>query len=357
MYETRVADCHLESIDEALTAVQRDRILTWVLSNPNDLATRRRALQTWPLASKHHAAVRTLAERDVPGALVALARYKDEADVPLILKKLKPDSYEALVAVETFRHKQLFPRLLRMKDKALDFREGWTNEGRQYLRAVASFRTAAARDVLAAVLKLPNETKHREYIMEFAFEAVAVHFDPLYTALALAYWRERPILNLPFEVEAGGPYPEDRLIAALGKSDPKVTWEVIRRQFRRKDFHQHSERALEAMVRIVLRERTRVEAFNLIGRGVWKASARQLPVLAKYMAAHKPEGAVPILLRRLTTTRNGHVQVTAVEALLAYGRKDVRERIASLLASGAIPANDWAREAIRHRLKEAEKGE
>ncbi|KPJ51830.1 MAG: hypothetical protein AMS16_07325 [Planctomycetes bacterium DG_58] len=345
----QVADLLIRTLEEELTPEQKRELLTWMVRHPNNLATRERALRQWPLSPKHHAPVRKLAEAGAAGALVALARFGDDADLPVIARQIGADSFDSLEAVERNPRPALFPILAAMHRHFLDM-DGRSSEMEQYYRAVAAFRTPAAAKLLAAVLETPSTHESRSYHIQFAFEAVIAYRDA-YTDLLFRFWESSALPHLAYSGPAEGPYEEDRIIADLWKADSQRTMRVIRSQFGREDFHNHSELALHAMVRVLLRELKPDEAFAVINRGLAAATVHQLPVLAGYAARYRPDSSIPVLFDRLLKPDNPHVQVSAAQTILAYGRKDLRERMQRLLAEGAIPKNDWGRDRVREILQ------
>lgn len=350
-----VVDLLITEIEDQLSSAQRNQLITWLLENPNKLYARERALASWQLAPEHHATVRKLVKNGVRDSLFALAGYRDEADVPLIAEHLELCSRNALRAVERYPHPSFFPILAKIHQQIKGL-EGY------YYRAVAAYKTSEAHELLASVLNIPESDDSSEYYIWHAFSALIDHYDPLYTDLLFRFWEACAVPNFNSQAPEWIGEQEGKLIPLLGKADSQRTVSGVKAKFMAKDFHNHSESALRAMAGLFLQKMKPEEAFEYINRGLAAANVHQVPVLTEVIASHKPESSIPILFDRLTSTTNGHIQVPVARAILAYGRKDLLNKLKHLLDNDSIPQvtdgsiqqPDWGLVAIKKLIQEFE---
>lgn len=344
----KVADLMLDTIHDGLTDKQREKLLNWMLEHPNSLRARQEALRSWDLGPQHHDAVRRLASDGVEGALEALASYHDPSDVPVILKTLNSGSDDPFRAIQRFPHPAFFSAMQAM------LREGRVPGRQDFYLAVAAYQTVQAREILLSPFKMPADDHYLDSPTQFAFKAAIQFKCDVYVPALLVMWENQPIPFLPYTGPSEGPFPEDNLVDMLFKADPKRTLQVIEKQFSRKDFNQQTETAVSTMCRVLLREMKSDQAFEIINQGLRHCYTEQIDVITKLVIRYKPDSAIPVLFEILTTTDNGNMQVPVARAILAYGRKDLEERIEKLAAAGKIPANDWGRDAVLRLVRDPE---
>lgn len=349
--EMAVADVLVEFVQQDLSEAQRRALDEALIHRGGSLEARRLALlRSAPVPSRHDE-IRKLALHGQGGALVALARYRDERDVRLLLGKLKLGSREPFLAVAIFPHHQFFPTLVGMHSAFLDVsKSGFWRERTEYYRAVAAYRTPQAKKLLRSALSARDGNGRRKYIIEAAFRAIINEPCPEYMELLMAYWDDSPFPNMSYGEPAEGPCPQDRLLAAMWQRDPKATLRGMKKHLARDDAP-NSYNAVTVMLWLAFSKLAKAEAIALLNTFLRVAQPAQIDLATWYVVKHKPESSVPILLQRLTTTDDGCVQIAAAEALLAYKRTDIRRKIRDLLAEGKIPENGWGRQAVRERLE------
>ncbi|MBL7220184.1 MAG: hypothetical protein ISS69_08720 [Phycisphaerae bacterium] len=350
-----VADVLLGWVWQYLDESQMEEVKDWLVRNPNNLEARCRVLEDFSPKPKYHAVVRRLAKAGVESSLQALAGYRDPADAPIILGRLNADNADALKAAERFPRPEFFSPLAAMHKVILDMSNGCYHSNKDpYYRAVAASGGAKAAKLLGSVMDIPETDRLRKYPIEAAYTAT-VCYRKDYPELLMRFFEYCPIPYLESWDCPGVEFPEEGVLEQLLKHDRKRALGAIRAHFVRKKFYGHSQYALKAMGSVLLREMKAEAAFAVINEGLTRANVHQLPALCKFVRKYKFDSSATILLKHLVSTDNGHIQTEAVETLLAYDRQDIRDKIRDLLRQGKVPKNNWGREAVEYRLKEAEK--
>ncbi len=248
--------------------------------------------------------VRQLATGGNPCALIALARYRNEADVPLLLAALtregaRPgDLWIAHTAAAEFPHPKLRPAVVAAAPEVRT--SAWCG-------AVAAYEDAEAATLL--------EAAWREGAKPYdVFEGVRDHRCDAFLSLFVRLWLEARQLD------------ED-VLAFLYSRDPKGTLDRIEGQLQ-----EHIDRApfdrVDAMLDLLGRERPdRLEPSIVAAlRGT------DLPdALLRKAAELKREAFIEPLFRLFESGAPYFPRYYAAKAILCYGRPDLDRRLAAAL--------------------------
>ncbi len=154
----------------------------------NKLYAKENAINRATLNETFYERVRELVlEENNQSALVTLAKFKREQDIPLILNnRLRGERYDQLFftykAISQFPDQAFLPLLKKPLYDAVE-KGAWSNEWRELYNAIASFKN----DTALQLLKVPfTQTKHvniRQYHIDFIFGAVQEYYTPIYDEL------------------------------------------------------------------------------------------------------------------------------------------------------------------------------
>ena len=351
----QVADLLVEEIIQDMTPAQKRQMFEWLLKHPNELAIREIALSEWPHRPEDHELIRSLAEKGAPGALRALARFKDPADVPVILRHLQHDWADGLEAVEVFPHPAFIPRLREIQKayiKELD--EVYYSEMGAFYRAVAAYRSSEAKDLIRSILDVPADVACRRYAIEYAFLAVVARDDPYYDDLLMNLWADAPF-PLPDSLREEDMIRSKATICRLFERDPKRVGEILRVRFAAEDFYRHRAVVAKWMVELLFTDPVGEDAWDIYNAALAKASLQHISAIAVHAVNERSPSSLPVLFSRLTEEGNPNLQCRVAGSLLHYESDEVVEEIERLLVADDIPANDWGRDRVWEMVEDYKK--
>lgn len=364
--------CHLlaNHIGETLAPTQKQELLEWLLTEPNNLQLRTVALEEWPIDERHHDDVRRLAQADEPGALIGLARFKDPADVPIILSRLTPTSYDSLRAVEEFPHPAFFDRLVEMHQTYLAFTEdehdrvsdpwgaedgkGWFIE--ELYGAVIAYETPAARELLATTLDLPDDSPAWR-ALNMAFEAVVWAERPYFDDLVFDMLEEMSFPSLQLLWETGETDPQKTLLRRLYETDPPRMTRLIKRMLADPHLAGHDRNAVITMVGLFI-EHADTEADRRLYINALATVDEDycFSRLVTYPVHNQVSWVVPGLMDLLSNDEQPRRQYEAAAALAWYNQPDILQEMRRRLEAGEIRVTDAeALEQIELEIADGEK--
>ena len=154
-----------------LTPAEYDYLDSILVYTPNKLYAKENAISRTKLNEKFYERVRELVlKENNQSALVTLAKFKREQDIPLILNnKLKGERYDQLFftykAISEFPDNAFLPLLKKSLYEAIE-KASWSTEWRELYKAIASFKN----DTALQLLKVPfTQTTRRHKTIPHRF--------------------------------------------------------------------------------------------------------------------------------------------------------------------------------------------
>jgi hypothetical protein len=160
---------------------------------PNTLQARKTAFSRARLTEELYARARELTVKNNDQvALITLAKFKREKDIPLILKNKtgdKPDegfsyTYEA---IREFPHAAFLP-LLREKVSEPSHHGNWNPEWIQLYEAIASYKNNSALELFKITLSQPGHRNTKEYRIKYILNALQSFYSPIYDSFLWEIW-------------------------------------------------------------------------------------------------------------------------------------------------------------------------
>lgn len=264
MAEQQVADMVLDMAWDELDPGQRDLVLDHLLKGGGPAGFRHRALlQLEPFEAYYHQ-IRGLAMRgETSSALVALARFRRDADTDIILAGFADEKqrYYALLAMETFPH-QAFLGASRDYLATFSAMDGWTTEQRACYGALAAYESEDVVPLLEQAFEIPPEL--RRYHLEFLSEALARHLVPEFVPLAFRV------------LDTGMATPE--LVAGLAERAPGQLAVVAPSLIRTP--HRFGPETLERLVGILLAQPSSHERTDAVNAFLAAANVHEIGIAA-----------------------------------------------------------------------------
>ena len=329
-----------------------DSILVYT---PNSLYSKENAINRAKLNETFYKRVRELVLKESnQSALVTLAKFKREQDIPLILNnKLKGERYDQLFftykAISEFPDNAFLPLLKKSLYEAID-KGAWSTEWRELYKAIASFKN----DTALQLLKVPfTQTKHqniRQYHINFIFGAVQDFYTPIYDELLWRMWENEKKINA-------------QVFNLLFPKNPEKAFQITKKTIQNADdfyylntggFSEDEEtqvNLLDVMLDTVL-VRDRPYAIELINRNIREINVHQFPTFADKALKIKDTSFVSSLFDRLKTEDNPHIYLKATEVLIAFKDKEINRRIVEVSKTNPDLRKDWGGKEFTKLLRD-----
>jgi hypothetical protein len=337
-----------------LTTTQFEYLDSMLIYTPNNLYAKENAISRAKKNETFYAKARQLVlEESNQSALVTLAKFRKEQDIPLILNnKLKGKRYDQLFftykAISEFPNNAFLPLLKTSLKEAID-KGAWSTEWRELYKAIASFKN----DTALQLLKTPfTQTKHeniRQYHIDFIFAAVQEFYTPIYEELLWAMWENEKKINT-------------KVFNLLFPKNPEKAFQLTKKTIQNADdfyylntsYSEDEEtpvNLLDVMLDTVL-NKDRPYAIELINKNIRKINVHQFPTFADKALKIKDTSFITSLFDRLKTENNPHIYLKATQVLIAFKDKDISRRIVEVSKTNPNLNKDWGGKEFTKLLKD-----
>lgn len=346
-------DC-IDINSKKLTPSEYEYLDSFLVYTPNTLYAKEKAIGRAKLNESFYVRVRELVlKENNQSALVSLAKYKREQDIPLILNnKLKKEKHNQLFftykAITEFPNAAFLPFLKTSLYDAMD-KKAWSTEWRELYRAIASFKN----DTALQFLQLPFiQVKHaniRKYHIEFVFGAVQEFYTPIYDNLLWEMWENEKMIT-----------PE--VFNILNPKNPSKAFQLTKKTIQNADdfyylstgtYNEDAETSvslLDVMLDTIMARDTPF-AIELINKNIREINVHQFPIFADKALKVKDPSFVTSLFDRLEKEWNAHIYLKATEVLIAFKSKDINRRILEVSKRNSNLRKDWGGQEFEKLLK------
>jgi hypothetical protein len=340
-----------------LTKTEYEYLDSILVYTPNSLIAKENAISRIKPTEALYVRTRELVikERN-QSALVELAKYKREQDIPLILNNKvgnKPDDgfFFTYKAIMEFPHFIFFPFLKKNLQETLDDDHFDFTEWRELYKAIAIYKNDEANKLL----QIPfTEVKHKDiqkYHIEFVFEATQLFYTPIYDSLLWKMW-ENDKLTSP------------KVFSLLYQRNPEKAFSLAKKTIQNAaDLHSLSTGAfygkdgekpvllLDLMLDTVL-IKDKIFAIELINKNIKEIDVHQFPIFADKAEKIKDISFVASLFDRLEKESNPHIYLKATKVLISFNDKDINRRIVDVSKRNLNLRKDWGGKEFSKLLKE-----
>jgi len=321
----------------------------------NNLYSKQEAISRAKLTERFYLRARHLVIKDKnQEALVTLAKYRKEQDIPLILKNKvgnKPDDgyFFTYRAISEFPHPNFFSFLEQNLKQTLND-DHYSTEWRELYKAVASFRTNTALQLL----KVPfTQTKHeniRQYHIDFIFGAVQDFYTPIYDELLWTMWENEKkistkVFNLLYSTNS------DKAFQLTKKTIQNADDFYYLNTGSYSEDEETSVNLLDLMLDTIL-VRDKPYAIELINKNIREINVHQFPTFAEKALKLRDTSFVSSLFDRLKTEDNPHIYLKATSVLIALKDKEIDKRIVEVAKTNPALKKDWGGKEFTKLLKD-----
>lgn len=331
----KVGDAIMSSLDNQLTARQRERVLDYLLYQPNHLRLLETALRSWTIPARYRETLRSLVENGHGAALLALSRLKDEGDVGFIVEHAGDHQEVAFEVMAESPRAEYFAFLESRYERVAA--EDWPSFG--FYQALAAHGAERALPILRKPLERTASRARTMHLMRVFRAAVdAVEKDPGFVPLLWDLWeREQLVDNASFR----------KLWTADAKRAQKLTLATLDR-----DEYADIDGAL--LVRMLRLSAGTGRAGNpeMLDKVIARVGYMQTDEVVEYLGKYRPEGAIEPLFKRLEAEAGQYLSVSLARAILAFKRDDLNARLRALVKSNKAMTEGWAGELLTEILAE-----
>lgn len=346
---------HVDLNSNKFTPIQYAYLDSLLIYTPNNLAAKEDAIGRAASSERLYTRVRDLVLKEKnQSALVLLAKFRREPDIPLILNNaLKKDRCDQLFftyrAISEFPHTAFLPLLKKSLYEAVT--EGsWSAEWREMYKAIASFKD----DTALHLLKVPfTQTKYpniKKYHINFVFEALQEFYTPIYDELLWAMWEHEKKIN---------PYVFNLLYPKNQEKGFELTNRTLQNAndlyYLNVGSYSESEEKPVGLISIMLDTvlaRDKPFAIALINKNIRQINIDQFPSFADKALQLKDTSFVTSLFARLEKEDNAYIYLKATEVLIAFHDKEIHRRIIAVSRRNEHLRKGWGGTEFVMLLKE-----
>ncbi|MCF1715977.1 hypothetical protein L0U88_15155 [Flavihumibacter sp. RY-1] len=326
-----------------------------LIYTPNNLYAKQEAISRAKLTERFYARAKDLVIKDKnQEALVTLAKYQKEQDIPLILKNKKgknPDDgyFFTYRAICEFPHPDFFPFLENKLMLTLND-EHYSMEWRELYKAIASYKSNNALELLTIPFTQVKHENIKEYHIDFIFLAVQDFYTPIYDELLWTMWGDENKIN-------------EKVFNLLYIKNSDRAFQLTKKTLKNADDFYYLNTGsfsddestyvnlLDIMLDTIL-VRDRVYAIELINKNIREINVHQFPTFADKALKIRDTSFVSSLFDRLKTEDNPHIYLKATSVLIALKDKEIDQRIVEVAKTNPALRKDWGGRAFTKLLKE-----
>ena len=181
---------------KVLDNVETDYIDSLLIYNSKRKYSRFIALERIKPVEKRYARIKEIYEKEDEGvALIALAKYKKDEDIPIILNSInKIDEANTYEAISYFPNQAFIPLL---KEKLNSFKFSYFSE-KYFYKAIASYKNNQAKELLNIILKKIQKENDNKYKLDDFLQAIQSNIDTNYIDILYELWSYKYITPTVF---------------------------------------------------------------------------------------------------------------------------------------------------------------
>lgn len=189
-YRMTLGDLYHQTLIDSLSAEHQALILDQLLTTGNRLAATEQALAGARIPERHLPRLRELAAAGNGSALLAVAKFKQDQDKPLIIAAARTLPSECFQCIAQNPQPEFF-KLLQDAQPALLSEVIWSATQSEFYAAAAAYRNRESAALFERVLngterEIPLKSRH----LEFVANAINASDEPAYDELKWRLWGE-----------------------------------------------------------------------------------------------------------------------------------------------------------------------
>ncbi|KOP36319.1 hypothetical protein DBB36_20820 [Flavobacterium sp. WLB] len=283
-------------------------------------------------------------------ALVALAKYRKESDIELILKNKDENTgnFYTYKAIQNFPDAKFFPFLEKNLD--LTLKEGfYQNEWIEFYKAIAAYKNQKALELLSIPFAKAEDQNIKLYHAIYIYDAIWLNKCSLYDALFWKIWQEENHITTD-----GFMY--------LVQLDPAKAYELSKRElipnYQIKNTIAipnvsqgiFTENLKESILNFILLN-DKPLAYNIIIGKIDNADFFDFEIYCKKISELKDDIFIEPLFKRLKNEQSPYVYLRIVETLVSFKNDAINKRILETRKGNIYMTDGWGSDNLDEILK------
>lgn len=342
-----------------LSVEQLDQLDSFLINSDVDFRSRNEALERVDKIESQYLRIRDLVKNEQNGsALVALAKYKKEQDIDLILnfkgnRLFNNDSRDWVYifkAISHFHHDDFIPFLIdRLNESFKDKTQIHSMKLKYLYLAIAGYKNKDLVPILSRAFYIKEKDHKVSQRMPFLFFSLINNRDAIYDELLLKLWSEYDLIS-----------PE--IFNYLLRKYPNRSIEISKATLNRIDDFHFAEYELSIYARISIEESlplmldavekdNRNDVIQIVGQNLIHAYVGYFGIYAFKAAQIKDSSFILPLITRLKIEDNAHVYLKIVNVLLAYKKPQINKTILKIRQENIAMTTGWGGRRLEEILK------
>ena len=344
-------DNNVDTLDAGkLSPAQYAELDLFLIETPNTLNATARALKRLPTLAKYHPVLKTLILRGGhPEALITLAKYKQQNDIPFLLSEFESTKYaddKSVVyqAIAEFSDPAFFGILKSELLIHLQNKKTFSNSLKGLYQAIARYKNIEAVDLLNMPFDKLVSTNIQKYHLQFVYNAIRDEQYALYNSMQMRLWKDYHYISS--DVLAKQVEKEQSKVFAQIKVDLMNTELINYPSMGDKNSRNDSEEKVINTMLTLLAESNDPALTDILKHNVSVTDVSSFTVFSEFIEKARPPELVTVLLARLSSDTNPHVTISAVKALLAYNDTQIRNDAVKASLKNFSLTSSWGKEVV-----------
>lgn len=335
-YRLMVGDFYHQTLFDSLSSSHQEQLTDQLLASDNRLAVTDRMLREAVIPERHLPRLRALASAGNGAALLAVARFQKDEDIPLILSAAGAYPFECFHCIARNPRPEFFKVLVEALPAQLAA-PTWSNTQREFYSAAAAYRNRESAALFARVLDgderaIPMRSRH----LDFIGSAINDVEDPVYDELKWRFWGEFGRIS-PANFRRLSSLDEPRALKLTRQTLDHLSWEVP------------TDVVTAMFARMAVIDPDYVD--KVIASELGKCELPRYSFYAGIATQSPKEVFVEPLFKAVETSSNPYLYLPATETLVAYNQDAIRKRLQLAPQKNKVLAKGWGAAEFAKRIK------
>lgn len=288
--------------------------------------------------------IHELAKKGNETAIITLAKFQKESDIPLIKRLNKNSPHYFMVAVQKFPHQGFKPYLENYSKKILKEKRGHSSAAwRQFYLATAIYKDTWSLDILQQPLKKVAKKSLQKYYIDQVFNAVIEYKSPIYDDLLFNLWRKWKKANigsLKYLISRKKEKADEILFTTLEHVE----------EYRGVDMFSYNEVPLADYLIREAYDREPERTIILTEKQIIESNVHNIEYFTPLISKTKDQRLIDAALKRLEDESNPHVYLNLLGILLELNSQDIKNKISLIVKKNPKLLEGWGGEETKELL-------
>ncbi len=335
-YRMKIGDLYHQTLIDSLSEEHQAAVIDHLLTSENKLAATDLVLRGADIPERHLPRLRALAAAGNGSALLAVAKFRQDQDKPLIIASAKAHPFECFRCISQNPQPEYF-KVLQEAHPTLLAETTWSTTQREFYMAAAAYRNKDSVDLFEKVVNgTVQEIPMRSYHLDFILSAINDIEERVYDELKWRFWGDLQRINLA----------NFKRLAALDETRAlKLTRQTLDSLSR-----EVSNEVLLAMFALISPKHPSY-VDGVIANELGKCELTRYSFLAGIAMKSPKDAYIEPLFKAVETSDNPWVYLPATETLVSYKQEAIQKRLLLAPQKNKVLAKGWAATEFAKRAK------